>query len=518
MKLKLLYASLGLALCMGCHDFLDVKPVGKLIPTEVEEFENILNNANTVDWYYMDNNRGTFLSMLTDNLEISENSANHNYVVTHPNIDRYAAFTFNRPYRNPQKPDYFWEWGTYRAIGLLNNVIDGVGDVKTDKTAALADELAAQAKAARAWAFLTMAMVYGPVYDPATANDTRTIPYRTAASPSTPNPDLSTTAEVFKLAKEDIEFALQHAPKSVGNPSRMNLCAVQALMAYYYMFTRDFGKMLEYADLAWSNALAQRGSADNLIYDYNTFYYEEDPAANPAPGTDVEVNLELKGPDNLLNQTDHREMLLYRVAPVGGYGGGGYASADFLSLFDAEKDLRYKLFALRDLGYSKEVGDTKYDDGIVRQYYREYKIKGSQGFSYPELLLMRAEAYARTHNTAKALADLNTLRKYRYSNAGETDLENGASLSEDELLEEILKERRRELPIATFQRFLDLKRLALDTGKPWCKTVLEHKIGNRTYSAPIKSEYFIVPIPNNIIMYNPQWGLEPNMTSYNPKG
>ena len=97
MKLKLLYASLGLALCMGCHDFLDVKPVGKLIPTEVEEFENILNNANTVDWYYMDNNRGTFLSMLTDNLEISENSANHNYVVTHPNIDRYAAFTSTAP-------------------------------------------------------------------------------------------------------------------------------------------------------------------------------------------------------------------------------------------------------------------------------------------------------------------------------------------------------------------------------------------------------------------------------------
>ena len=86
----------------------------------------------------------------------------------------------------------------------------------------------------------------------------------------------------------------------------------------------------------------------------------------------------------------------------------------------------------------------------------------TQGFSYPELLLMRAEAYARNSRKTEALSDLNTLRKYRYDNTqGSTDLPNGAALTEDQLLEEILKERRRELPIATFQRVLDLKRLAL---------------------------------------------------------
>ena len=95
MKAKLLTISLMVGLFMGCHDFLDVKPVGKLIPTEVEEFENILNNTYTVDWYYMDNNKGTLLASLGDNLQISENSANYNYTATHPNINRYAAYTFN---------------------------------------------------------------------------------------------------------------------------------------------------------------------------------------------------------------------------------------------------------------------------------------------------------------------------------------------------------------------------------------------------------------------------------------
>lgn len=225
MKAKLLTISLMVGLFMGCHDFLDVKPVGKLIPTEVEEFENILNNTYTVDWYYMDNNKGTLLASLGDNLQISENSANYNYTATHPNINRYAAYTFKLPYGNPEKPDYFWEWGTYRAVGLLNNVIDGVNDVKNEKTAKLAEELSAQARAARAWSYLTMAMIYGPVYDPAGANDTKTIPYRTAASPTEANPALSTTAEVFGLAKADIDFALKSVPDNVNHPARMNRCA-----------------------------------------------------------------------------------------------------------------------------------------------------------------------------------------------------------------------------------------------------------------------------------------------------
>lgn len=516
MKLKLLYILSGIGL-WGCHDFLDVKPVGKLIPTEVEEFENILNNPYTIDWYYMDNNKGTLLATLGDNLIISENNANYNYVATHPNIDRYAAYTFNLPYGNPEKPDQFWEW-EYRAIGLLNNVVDGVNSVKTDKTASLARELEAQARAARAWAYLTMSMIYGPMYDPSGENDTRTIPYRTNASPVVPNPDLSTTAEVFRLVKTDIEFALEAAPDNVGNPSRMNKCAVQALMSYYYMFTRDFTKMWEYADMAWKTALSQKGNADKLIYDYNEFYYEPDPEAKPSPGTDAEVELDLKGSDDYLEQTYHREMLLYRVTPYGGNGNGGYPSAEFLSLFNQSADLRYRLFALKALGYSTTVGEVKYDDGVVVQYYRDSKLTMTQGFSYPELLLMRAEACVRTGRTAEALADLNLLRKYRYDRTqGTTDLPGGETLSSDQLLEEILNERRRELPIATFQRVLDLKRLALDHGKPWCKTTIEHRIGNQTYSAPIESAYFILPVPNNIIKENPQWGLPLDVRPYHPK-
>ena len=32
--------------CSSCDDFLDVKPVGQMIPTEVTQFENLLNKMN----------------------------------------------------------------------------------------------------------------------------------------------------------------------------------------------------------------------------------------------------------------------------------------------------------------------------------------------------------------------------------------------------------------------------------------------------------------------------------------
>ena len=54
-----------------------------------------------------------------------------------------------------------------------------------------------------------------------------------------------------------------------------------------------------------------------------------------------------------------------------------------------------------------------YDDGIQLVYYRD-ELSITEGVTYPLLLLMKAEAAARTNNLSAALADLNLLRKYRY--------------------------------------------------------------------------------------------------------
>jgi hypothetical protein len=71
----------------------------------------------------------------------------------------------------------------------------------------------------------------------------------------------------------------------------------------------------------------------------------------------------------------------------------------------------------------------------------------------------------------------------------------------------VLDERRRELPLAHFKRFLDLKRFTLDAGKPWSKLTVTHTVGAQSFDGTVDSDDFILPISNLILQYNPQWGV-----------
>ena len=72
--MRTLYIICQLFLSVSCSNFLDVKPMGKLIPTEVEEYENLLNNVQTVNSYFLASN-SSYLACLADNLKISGLSA-----------------------------------------------------------------------------------------------------------------------------------------------------------------------------------------------------------------------------------------------------------------------------------------------------------------------------------------------------------------------------------------------------------------------------------------------------------
>lgn len=514
MKL-LYYITLALGtVCTSCSDFLDVKPIGKLIPTEVTQFENLLNNENTINFHMIDNNYGCGFAFFGDNLAITELQAKYNYTSTHPNIDRLAAYIFYEPFENPLTMSYTWEWGIYRATGLFNNVIDGIEDLGASEDD-YARQVIAQAKAGRGWSYLIGGLAYGPTYDPSGSNDTRTIPYRTSSSPNSPNPQLSTTAELFSLLKEDFDYAVQYAPDYVANPTRASKAAAYALRAMYWMYMRNWEEMYKDANDAWNLALKTKGGVDKLLYDFNQFYYLPDESASPRPGEDVEYYLQLKSSDGDtdFDKSYSREHLFYRQSAVDSWTN---LSDDYLAIFDKENDMRYKLFLKKIEGYSTTVGETVYKDGICIYNIRSRKTCNNGGITYPELLLMRAEAQARLGELSGALDDLNLLRKYRYS-GDDKDLPGGSSMTQDQLLEEILKERRREQPAGTYQRVFDLKRYVLDTGKPWNKTTITHKIGEKTYSTNVSLESFRMRIANSYIIYNPQWGLSEWTGNYDPK-
>lgn len=513
---NLIIVALSGILMSACSDYLDVKPVGKMIPTEISQFENLLNNELTLQYFMYDNNNGCFYAAMGDNLEISENQLNYQYTATFPNLDILAAYIFYSPIMRLTVTPFTWTY-SYRAIGYFNNVIDGIS--KIDKESEYARGIIAEAKAGRAWLYMNLALTYGPMYNPSGTNATKVIPCRTSGDPTTPNGDLSTTEEIFKQVKEDLDYACENCPLNVGNPSRINRTCAYGLRAEYYMYMRDWQNMQADCQKAWELALNDRKNVENMLYNFHDFHYEATTPVSVDPGVSPETAMTFRGPDNDFAKTRNKENLLFRYAPYSYSSSRFYPSADWQALFDKAHDLRWKLFALNYPGYSTTVGTVKHDDGVRLVYFRDKNLNTTEALTYPLLILMKAEAEARNGNLKTALADLNLLRKYRYDfgTGGISDLPNGAALNQDQLLYEILAERRREQPMATFQRTLDLKRYAFDNGKPWSKATIVHRCGTKTYSKPISDPYFqSLPIDNAILKYNPQWGISENTEIFDP--
>lgn len=495
----------------SCNDFLDVKPVGRLIPTKVTQFENILNNSSTLTYFLLDNNQNCGYALRGDNMEMSDAHIKYTYLPSFPNNDMLASYIFYKQQISPTSTPMSWQYGLFRPLGMFNNVIDGVESL--DKDSEYAKGVIAQAKVGRAWLYLNGAVTYGPMWDPNGKNDTPVLPIRTSGDPTVSNGPLATTAQIFDLVKTDLDYACENTPIFATNPCRANRAAAYALRAEYHMYKREWKEMAADAAKAWEYALQAGGSEANLFYDFNDFYYTKETTSNPPAGVDPRTAMTFKGPDNNFALTVNRENMLYRKGPGQPSAGRWYPSEEWMALFDKDNDMRWGQFALMNLGTKGKVNGETFDDGLHIAYYRHSLTCNNQGLSYPMLLLVKAEGEARSGNAAAALASLNILRKYRYK-TGTPAL---GGLSGDALLEEILKERRREQPIATYHRVADIKRYYYDEGKPWRKDKIEHKTATTTYSQDLTGPYFnSITIDNVIRKLNPQWNLPQDEATFEP--
>lgn len=498
-------------LAMSCKKFLDVKPKGSLIPTTVADYDHLLDNSLGLDLNFVDNGRGSSLSYLSDNLVLSEGQAKVGFILnSHPNIGRYYAYSYRQPYNDPKISDYFWSAsataGAYTQISYFNNVIEGIRSVekKTPSEESMAKIAVAQALTARAWCYFNLNLIYGPVYKPGSANTTKTVPFVTSANLSEPIPQLSSSEEMMGHVARDLHAALPDLPNNSSWPSRANKAVGYAMLANYHLFTKQYDSVAYYANQAWISGAGN--NAAKVIYDYNTFTVVT-PSAN-------EWTAQLRTTqDNNHNLVNSREMLFYRGTDnSAGIGTSlSYPSAELIALYDQAKDLRFKLFYINAPGYNTTLGGG-YNDGNRIGYYRFSKTKMTDAFTYPEVLLMRAEAYARTNKLDLAIQDLNTLRQYRYV-SGTAPL---TVTTADQVIQQVLDERRRELPIGGLKRFLDLKRLVLDAGKPWSKKQINHTVGSQTYTGTIDSRDFIFNIVNPVLQFNPQWGIPLDTRPFNP--
>lgn len=269
----------------------------------------------------------------------------------------------------------------------------------------------------------------------------------------------NTVAECFIDIKGDLEAAIpllsQVAPSDPGYASQT---AAKALLARVYLYERNYDKAYDYA----AAVLAQNPIA--TIDEYASIWSDE---------SNKEIIFELK-------KLSGEEAI-----------GTIFFGADNSSAFEPSTEL-IGSFAAGDIRSNVFIGDGVDRDGVAIKRVNKYKgtaenvgLANQKLLRSSEMLLIMAEAKANT-NLADGNKYLNQLRAQRIA-----DWENKEYATKEELMNEILLERRRELCYEG-HRFFDMRRFNLPIYKPMIKKTLE-----------VTDHHRIQPIPLSEMQGNP---------------
>lgn len=419
---------------------------------EVDQFST-RTLVNTEDYQLLVNNRSTFENSYILPMVTSDDMATT--LATHQaswNSEVKNAYIWGVSYYGDGQMDVGWN-NFYEQIYVCNEILYGVMSSKNGSETQKR-EVYAEALVHRAFALLSLVNQYGEFYNPATAATQIGVPMLTT-------PDLyqklnrASVKQVYDQIIKDLEEAIPSLQNVGTNNGHTSKVSAYALLSRCHLYMRNFEKSGAYADLA----LQINSTLNNLeTYVGNT-------GAIPL---------------RLLNQ----EILLSKVSA------GTFRSQlnpELIDLFSAG-DLRKELFT------STSVNGIP-GSAYIRANFDQGSIQ--TGLSVPELILNRAEVYARTGNTVKTLELLNNLRKNRFKAADYQDL---VINNPDELLSAVISERRREL-MGTGLRWFDQRRLNLDAAfaKPVVRT-----FEGQTYTLDPGSNRFIYPITQAVLEFNPE--------------
>lgn len=354
------------------------------------------------------------------------------------------------------KTEYLWNntptatagvWGTaYALIARVNNIINACngfsepGVAQTDIDAAVAE-----AKFLRALAYHDLVRMYAQG-NYAVSKDSLGVPVVLVSEIG--KPARNTVADVYAQILSDLKFAEDHlsnASVHAGEDSKAwaTKLAAQALTARVYLYTGNWQKAADYADIVMKD-----GSFELFAPEDYTIY-QSNPTGN-ASVTGVwgalaggsEVIMEVFGSEGNSSHGNW-DVISYIMSP-NGYGDVG-ASNDVMSLYETT-DVRGKLFTT-GTDYPTDFWSLKYPgkDGNLRE-------DNIPVLRLSEMYLIRCEAILKgaVISGATALGDINAIRTKRLA----TPL---AAVT----LTDLYQERRRELCYEGHQLF-DLARTNRD--------------------------------------------------------
>lgn len=444
------YIVVSLVLFTSCN-YLDVEPVGKVIPDEISEFRALLTTAYGTYPQYK-----RLLTVRSD--EVFPDAYGLSYE------DHIDLATWNDENPDPITPTYPWT-DAYKTIFYANSVIEGVMDAKEDVKTDTREQLLAEAYCLRAYVHFDLLNLYAKWYTPETATSDRGIPlYLTIDIGQEFVP--SSVENVYKQIVSDIEEAgkyMQVEEQPAATRYRFSKKSLKAFEARVRLYRGEW----ELAQKAAEDILPQCPLEDIVTGTVKPWTSESKEAIlSMEQVSSTVIREDMYVLDNVLSKYNmDKEGEVYKDARIGLYLRPGYAAA-----------------------YAGKGG-----------------TQGEKvSFRSSEIYLIAAEAAARQDGKLSiAKSYLLTLLKNRlqnsYYNEKATEIE---AMNQQQLIDEIMNERAREL-IFEGHRWFDLRRT---TRPEIVKVYFDANFDMHTATFQQDDPKYIIPYPEEAIQNNPNLG------------
>lgn len=425
--IKPIILCLGYLLTISCEDFVDLEPPNYKMVTETV-FENDETAMAAITGIYNELfSSASFSNGYISSVTILAGMSSDIFETTSATDTRYGPFQQNQisPRGTPDASANYELWSSaYNIIYMANSVLEGLSnsDQLSEETLTIAE---GQARFIRAFTYFYLVNLYGDVPLVLTTDYSKN-----AVAPK------DSAAKVHEQISTDLDLAISLL-EEVGEyesseRTNINRFVVMALRARIYLYQQNWEKAEE-----WSSKVIDQASIYEILQDLDQVFLKNSREAiwqiSPVPVGRRQT-------------TYTREGYFFR----GINSSRVVLSNDFVATISPE-DKRLAHW----VGYNSSrefYFPQKYKDGSSSGNITEY----SMVLRLAEQYLIRAEARAMQGNLPGAISDLDKLRNRANLELIANTL---PGISQEDLLEEIMEERKRELFSEWGHRWLDLKRL-----------------------------------------------------------
>lgn len=402
MKIKNIFSSILIVAATtaltGCDSFLDIQPVGKVIPTTVPEFRSLITEA----YLTVPDDRG-LASFRSDEI-LLDATMSSNDLGSYLDIWRWNDAT-------PDENTATFSWRQFYHVLFIANYVIESEHLMTDGTTDEIKQMVGEAYMLRAYMHFILANLHAPAYTACNPATTKAIPLKL---------DSDVEGVLTRDNLEDVYAAIQNDLDAADR----NLNIDSWPEGYNYRFTTHSVDALRSRVMLYMGKWKEaREAADRVLARQNTL---------------SSLSHELPNAYNSAENILALEQIM---------------TAQYARAFKVNRDF-YRLYASSDLrrrAYFNQV--TTSNILLIKGGSNTYTCS----FRVAEMLLNAAEAACHEGHTDQAAEYLLTLQRTRYSDNGAAKETAVAAMNADELLTEILEERARELAFEG-HRWFDLRR------------------------------------------------------------